>query len=583
MKRLRAFAWILCLIGVSLGCLNSVATTDGTESTTTLSTTEATVYEERGPGQLDELLKVMARFNEKFADNPQLNIHTETDVTVYNARYGLVRTSTFDMAFDVSDFYLFYSMNLDDSYHNELGYLFEKDGQILQYRNDSDNQIIESVVLPEITSEGMITLLEGYGLTNEGDLSYFREVQKVSSTVYRAKVGYPDWGRFLGFEFAKLMNKIDGIDQNEAYIDIEIVFHPLLTKYDMNVELTVVGSIEGNYIKFEMAIDQEVRIEEIDKMSVAEMGFNIPVSPTAEDIRFDATISRSIHYKVDPDKDNWVRYYLEPGYYIIKVAGSSEADISIHNEDMESIPHEDPFHVEEPGYFYINIHPAGTEPTTVGLNINDLHLNDISTTVVEGINPGSISGYSEGPTDINKLIFPATDREYILVMGFNFGGVPQAHWDWSLSPDYVCNTSMDHCPYLVSSAGDLEIQIHSDHPGSFLLQYKFVEFAPTSQDPNFFEDISSYNEDHPMQLGRGADFAYFTITIDHYGKYSIFFTPVYGRADYITYDMYTMDGVPLTLGGMNGDFLAAGTYVVKLYHEYGVRFDVFYPYLHEWD
>lgn len=47
--------------------------------------------------------------------------------------------------------------------------------------------------------------------------------------------------------------------------------------------------------------------------------------------------------------------------------------------------------------------------------------------------------------------------------------------------------------------------------------------------------------------------------------------------------MYTLEGEQLTLDGINGNYINPGTYVVKLYYKYYDKYDVFYPYLYEWN
>ncbi|MCK7487127.1 MAG: hypothetical protein MZU97_17655 [Bacillus subtilis] len=132
---------------------------------------------------------------------------------------------------------------------------------------------------------------------------------------------------------------------------------------------------------------------------------------------------------------------------------------------------------------------------------------------------------------------------------------------------------------MLKTTYDTIITIRTKIPGSFQIDYRFIEFASTSQEPTNLVDISMYDEENPIYVGDGIAYAYFLITIDHYGKYAVYMKRIFGNVG-LTSDIYKLDGTKIEMVGLNWFNLDEGTYIVKQYFKYNQYFSIYYPYLH---
>ncbi|MCK7487126.1 MAG: hypothetical protein MZU97_17650 [Bacillus subtilis] len=198
---------------------------------------------------------------------------------------------------------------------------------------------------------------------------------------------------------------------NQLYLDVVIRFNGDYSGYVMDISLEVTGKMNNKSFGIEVMITQSVKVSNFAKKTVAEMGFNVPIGTTWEDIEFDAT-TNLMEFWISPQQDNWIRYYLQPGVYRLNMDKSA---YRAYNEAMEELPFIDAYvTIDNAGYYYINLLYLGSERVSIGLE--NLGISDITYEIISNPVDGTIIGYSEGENDINKFFFSIKDKSYLLVL-----------------------------------------------------------------------------------------------------------------------------------------------------------------------
>lgn len=552
------------------------------------------VYDELDPGELVLLTDAFDLVQANGETASQVVITSESNVLTMG-NYGGLKTDTIGLfQIDLDDFYVFYQVKANDLTIHDMGLLREKNEQIVEYTSGRDDFVKETVVSNDATPESILTTLTDYGLVEITNYDYLGNVEQQSPYVYTAQVAFHRVDEFLGQDFKNSFDDFGGVDYKLLRIDVTYTFDEDYKGYDMDISFEISGEYEGSNVRVTVDMVQHFNYQTFEKQSVTDLGFNIPVSESRDDISYNGPIHRAMNFTVYPDQDNWVRYYLEPGYYRTAISAYELEDMAIYNEDMENVYSDYPFQVEEAGYYYVNLKTPNK--TTQNFFIIDLGLDDISTETITGLEPGTLTGYSEGEKDYNKVIFPSVGEEYIVLIEVILENSLIHPNDVYISPNTVrdyssryCDLALPmQCAFLLDTDEDLELMIRTDDDltSHYTLNYSFVKVEPTAQDMSdigLLKDINDYDKEHPLQLGRGIANAYVLVTIEEDGKYSIRHGCTYGMCSNIDYDFYTLDGTLVELEKINGDNIEAGTYIVHLYYTSREKFDVIYPTLYKWD
>ncbi|MGE0002847.1 MAG: hypothetical protein AB7S88_00130 [Candidatus Izemoplasmatales bacterium] len=565
--------------------LTSSTTTSRPTTTTTTTWTMPSTWEDLEPGDLDIFMDSYDLYSENFILTSQLSVNSETEITVHYPSYSRVSNSSaqFDLDLGLDDFYLAYTQRNGLTLIEALDYYTVLDGKIMEYYANDSQLLHQRVAAEEVTVDSILSILYDLGFSNENTLQYLGNVVQISEYVFQGQVLFYRWDDFFGDGFISQFSILDRVDIDRTTLNVTFTFDPDYRGFLMEARINLIGIVAESSLLIEMDYIQDYRLGEVVRKTPGEYGFCVGVQANVEDIEFDAGINHGYNYSVVPNRDNWVRFYLDPGYYETAITSSNLVNTYIYNSDLEVVYSSGyPFHVTEAGHYYVNLYNDQSSTTLMNFYIKNLYLNDIYDETINGTNPGQWHLVSEGENDVNKITFPSNGMNFVLLLNIDYSIGNLDQFDVEYYSNY-CNYSETQCSYRLEPTKDLTLNIKTKIPGELLLDYRLIPMIPTSQNLNDLEDISVYDLDNPISIGTTQNTAYFLVTIDHGGTYSIFTNYIFGRNTDLVYDIYTLSNEQIPLPNYNGNHLDAGTYIVKMYYSTGTGIGMFVPYVYEWE
>ncbi|HAQ57075.1 MAG TPA: hypothetical protein DCR44_06735 [Acholeplasmatales bacterium] len=571
MKRFLRWIFLFALTGSMIGC--DLDFFRATTAATTATTVYQTPYVELPAGQRSELSAALDRFDAALTANPRLIIHTEMDSLAHYPGSSHQNESSLDLQIDLVDFYIFSSLITGSTSNPVIEYLFEEDGNIHRFTADENNDIVRSIAVQDITMENMMDLLSEYGFSDDVSLDYLGDVKMLSSTHFTAKIGFPYWEQVLGTELVATVMQIQDVQFNLQYLDVDILFKSNFSQYVFTTSLDIAGTLQDYSFRLELSIEQEITIRNFEKLAVGDMGFNIPVSPTWNDIEFDVG-SRSRHFQVYPNQDNWIRFYLSPGIY---ERTAFDDQYAIYDAEMNLLTEiRNYLTIPSEGYYYVNMQTDAVDEYYFTLELLDI--TDITYETIEGVSPGTIVGYAEGEDDFNHYYFPTQPYPYLLVFEFGATAGLLTYSDIELRSTKYCPVGHQVCRFFIDSQRSQEITVYTKKVGPFELHYRLVPLILTGTDPEDLYDISAYDEEHPLMIGVGVESASFLITIQTTGNYQILFQPLDYYGGMNDYQIVVYEGGSVTPTPAFWYRLTPGTYIVTVTGSQSTLW-IFYPYL----
>jgi hypothetical protein len=531
-----------------------------TKKTTTIFTNP---YVEMDPGQIEEFLNSLSQFQSKFQRSQQLSVETSTNTIVHGPSYSVESQSKSNLDLDLYDFYLLSTVypQGDSRPNHTTNYLFEKNGQIHRFQHDSDYRIIRSVVLENITQNGIIGLLSQYGLSTDATMDYLGEIVQKTPYIYEAKIGFPYWEKVLGTDNVNFLKTLSNVSLNDEYIMVELSFNQNYTSYVQKFHLDVRGQLSNQYYRLELNITMSQTNTPIEKKSVSEMGFQIPVSITPEDIEFDSNPYGK--YDIVENQDNWIRMYLKAGYYSLSFP--DPAEVFLYDDTFQPISFSlyTHFFINHDGYYYLNMH----KPYDFGsmyLYMRFMEYTDVVNERIHESQSGVITGYSESRYDVNTYTFSSASKLYLLSVEIDRNQTTIYRFDISLQHDLnECSQQGDPCYYYLTPQQEVTIKVYSKSPGTYVLRYRFIEAVSTPQAINDLHDVSIYNANNPFYVGWGVDKALFKFTINQTGFYAFYMNRYAGYGDW-SYRVYDLSGNVIKPSATNIFELDIGTYIGEL-------------------
>ncbi len=441
-----------------------------------------------------------------------------------------------------------------------MNYLFEKDGQIHRFRHDSEYRISRSVVLNPITETGIIELLGQYGLTTEATYDYLGEVIQTSSYVFEAKIGFPYWHLILGTDSVNFLKKLTNVRLYDQYIYVQFRFDPDFTSYVQQYKLDIQGKLNNQYYRLELDISMGQKNTPIEKKSVAEMGFRIPVSTTPENIEFDSPLWG--RFDIIENQDNWIRMYLKHGYY--RMNDSNLKSVLVYDDDFQLIPYiNDRLYLTKEGYYYVNLLANKTEE--VYFHMFDLQYTDVVMKRIGEVKSGTITGYSESEADVNVYIFSSSFKIYLLSILMDWYPTTNERPNiWLANGRETCSSpNQQACLYFLTPQNDITLSVKSKTPGDFVLHYELSEAVPTPQSLDDLHDISYYSQSRPFYVGWGVERGLFKFSITEKNTYSVYIKRYIWLQEW-NYKIYDLEGNRVKATGKDIYEFDIGTYVVEV-------------------
>lgn len=563
MKKI-AIIGLLYLLVFLVGCNDTSAyhSQNITSSSHTTTTSLTSPYVEMQPGEIDKLLKFVSLFQTKFQKTQQLSVRTTTKTIVHGPYASVENESKSNLDLDLNDFYLLSTSypQGDSSPNYSMNYLFEKDGQIHRFSHDSEYRITRSVVLNPITQTGIMELLGQYGLTTGATYDYLGEVIQTSNYVFEAKIGLPYWHLILGADNVNILYKLTNVRLYDQYIYVQFRFNPDFTSYVQQYKLDIQGKLNNQYYRLELDISMGQKNTPIEKKSVAEMGFRIPVSTTPENIEFDSPLWG--RFDIIKNQDNWIRMYLKHGYY--RMNDSKLKEVLVYDDDFQLIPYiNDRLYLTKEGYYYVNLLADKTEE--VYFHMFDLQYTDVVMKRIGETKTGTIMGYSESMYDVNVYTFSSSFKIYLLSVLIDWYATPIHRFDMWLKNGLETCSSPNHqpCLYFLTPHQEVSLSVYTKTPGDFVLHYHLIEAVPTPQSLDEIHDISFYSENKPFYVGWGVERGLFKFSVTEKDSFSIDIRRYIRNVDW-SYRIYDLEGNIIKPTGANVYDLDIGTYVVEV-------------------
>lgn len=575
MRKIAMFGlFFLCLLLV--GCNSTTTffiptypfetTTNNHQTTTTSKTTSLTdPYVELDQGDIEKFLETLSQFQAKFQASQQLSVRTTTKTIVHRQSSSVHSESKSSLDLDLNDFYLLTTLypKADISSNYTMNYLFEKNGQIHRFQHDSEFRILRSVVLDPITQTGMIDLLGQYGLSTGSTWDHLGEVVRMTPFIYEAKIGFPYWEMILGKDNVNFLKTLTGVRLNDQYIRVSLRFNQDYTAFVQQFKLDVQGQLNNQFYRLDLDIITSQTNTPIEKKSVAEMGFRVPVSTTPENIEFDSPLSSE--YDIVKNQDNWIRMYLKTGYY--NISYPSHADVFFYDDHFQALPHLSPynrFYISHDGYYYVNMLKT-YDFGIMNLKVTFLEYTDVVMKRIGETKTGTITGYSESMYDVNVYTFSSSFKIYLLSVLIDWYATPIHRFDMWLKNGLETCSSPNHqpCLYFLTPHQEVSLSVYTKTPGNFVLHYHLIEAVPTPQSLDEIHDISFYSESKPFYVGWGVERGLFKFSVTEKDSFSIDIRRYIRNVDW-SYRIYDLEGNIIKPTGTNVYDLDIGTYVVEV-------------------
>lgn len=490
---------------------------------------------------------------------------------------------------DLEEFYLYQEVDTGIEYLNPEPLLYQEHNGTIYLFTRTENDYIDVISYGSADSLEIQNQILSNVEVIDMDTEYFMDVETISDTEF-AGVLLPETVSLLfGDEFFVAFTDVNGLDLSKELLNFNISFTNDYTEYELLMYYpNLTGDIAGEAVEITFELSLIGVLGEFEKNSSLYENNTVAAADSVENTIFTYSGERGYNVLVKPNQSNFMKYELEAGIYRTSIEEYMMDNVTVYDSQMNEIEVSHPFIVDETEVFYVDIQTSYR--TSQNFFIIKMDITDVSYLEYDTVTQGTVSGYSEGPEDINQIQFKQQEREYIVIVDVDttvfsgythrFGLRPNTQRGYSAP---YCNSDY-RCAFYLEDTQDLILRVYSKEPTQYAFTYRFIEFDHTESNLDNVDNI--YDFDHysldvnPVVMDLDQPYAYFKITIDTYGKYDFYQVCNYGMCSYFDQVLYDSSGNEIVLDGMNGDYLEPGDYIVKYFYEYDdSRFNVFVPVL----